>query len=63
MLFLTPVGVAAPVYLGWVYDTTGSYLTGFILIAGLLVLAAVVAASFILPPKPPAQITDVRRIM
>jgi len=62
MMFLTPIGVAAPIYLGWVYDTTGSYMTGFTLMAALLVAAAVVA-SFILPPRPPAQVTDIRKIM
>jgi len=62
MMFLTPIGVAAPIYLGWVYDTTGSYLTGFTLMAGLLVFASVVA-SFILPPKPPARITDIRKLV
>ena len=62
MMFLTPIGVAAPIYLGWVYDTTGSYLTGFTLMAGLLVFASVVAP-FILPPKPPARITDIRKLV
>ncbi|MFC1953332.1 MFS transporter [Chloroflexota bacterium] len=62
-LFLTPVGVAAPIYLGWVYDTSGNYLTGFALIAGLLILAAVVASIFLLPPKPPAGTSDIHSIV
>ena len=61
-LFMTPVGVAAPVYLGWVYDTTGSYITAFTLIAALVAFSAVLAC-FIVPPKPPAQVTDIRKIM
>ena len=61
VLIMTPVGIAAPIYLGWVYDTTGSYLSAFAIFAGLLGLAAFLAA-FILPPKPPAQITDIRKI-
>lgn len=63
MLFLTPVGVVAPVYLGWIYDTTGTYMSGFTLMAILLIAAAITAALFILPPKPPAQITDVRKFV
>jgi len=63
MLFLTPVGVAAPIYLGWMYDTTGSYLSSFALMAALLIGAALVAALLILPPKPPAQIGDIRKFM
>ena len=61
-MLMTPVGVAAPIYCGWVYDTTGSYITAFTLITGLLVIS-VVLACFILPPKPPAQVTDVRKIV
>ncbi len=61
-LFMTPVGVVAPIYAGWAYDTTGSYISCFILFAGLLVLAAVIM-SFVFPPKPPAQITDIRKIV
>ena len=61
-LLMTPVGVAAPVYLGWVYDTTGSYITAFTLIAVLVGISAVLAF-FILPPKPPARIGDVREIV
>jgi sugar phosphate permease len=61
-MFVTPVGVVAPIYAGWVYDTTGNYIGAFILIAALLFTSAVLAAT-IMPPKPPAQITDVRKIM
>jgi sugar phosphate permease len=49
-MFLAPVGVIAPIYAGWVYDSTGSYLTVFIL-------------PFIRPPKPPPKLTDVRQIL
>ncbi|MFC2010880.1 hypothetical protein ACFLUR_01140 [Chloroflexota bacterium] len=59
---MTPVAVAAPIYAGWVYDSTGSYITAFILIAALLGFAAVLAA-FVLPPKLPSQVTDIRKIL
>ncbi len=61
-LFMTPVGIIAPIYLGWVYDTTGSYIPAFTLIAALVAFSAVLAA-FILPPKPPAQVTDIHKIV
>ncbi|GAI56535.1 unnamed protein product, partial [marine sediment metagenome] len=61
-LFMVPAGVAAPIYLGWVYDTTGSYITAFTLIAILLAFGGVLAA-FILPPKPPARVTDIRQFI
>jgi len=62
MMIMTPVGIAAPVYAGWVYDTTGSYMTIFVLFTVLLALAAVLFP-FARPPKPPAQVTDIRKIV
>jgi len=62
MMFMTPVGVIAPIYAGWIYDTTGSYMSAFTLFAGLLAVSAALFP-FIRPPKPPAQITDVRQIV
>jgi hypothetical protein len=56
------LGIIAPIYAGWVYDTTGSYIGVFTLVAVLLAIAAVLV-SFALPPKPPAQVTDIRKIV
>ena len=61
-IFSTPIRIAGPVYAGWVYDTTGSYITVFTLFAALLAVSAF-GACFILPPKPPAQISDIRKIV
>jgi len=61
-LFMTPVGIIAPVYCGWVYDTTGSYITAFTLFVALLAFSAVLM-SLINPPKPPAEVTDVRKFL
>ena len=52
--FALPVGILAPIWAGWIYDTTGSYIFAFTIIAGLLVFAGVLTL-FILPPKPPAE--------
>ena len=62
MLFMAPFGVIAPIYAGWVYDTTGSYITAFTLFVALLTFASVLM-SLTPPPKPPAQITDVTKIV
>ena len=62
MMFMTPVGVVAPIYAGWVYDTTGNYMSAFILFAALLALSAAIFP-FIKPPKPPDEVTDVRQIL
>ena len=61
-MFVAPAGVIAPIYAGWVYDTTGSYITVFTLFAVLLVVSAAILP-FIRPPKPPAQVTDVRKFL
>ncbi len=61
-LWMTPVGVAAPIYAGWVYDTTGSYITVFTLFAALLAFATIFMF-FARPPKPPVQVTDIRKIV
>ncbi len=60
--FQTPFGVAAPIYVGWIYDTNGSYMTTFGLFVALLFLAAVLM-SLAVPPKPPARITDIHKIV
>ncbi len=61
-MLVTPVGAAAPIYAGWVYDTTGSYITSFIVFVAMLVLA-VVLMSLAVPPKPPARVTDIRQFI
>ena len=59
-MFTAQVGIAAHIYLGWVYDTSESYISAFILLAALLAFAAVIM--FLTPPpKPPAQITVIRK--
>ena len=61
-LFMAPAGIAAPIYVGWVYDTTGSYITAFTVIAVLLAFSAVLMC-FVVPPKPPAKVTNIHKIV
>jgi sugar phosphate permease len=61
-MLTTPIGIASPIYLGWVYDNAGSYISAFTIVAILLALSAVFM-SLILPPRPPTQITDIRKIV
>ncbi len=62
MMLLAPAGVLAPIYAGWVYDTNGTYLPAFTLFA-ILLAVAVIILPFARPPKPPAQVTDIRKIV
>jgi len=61
MLLTPPIAVVSSIYAGWVYDTSGSYIPAFTLFAALLALSAVFLF-FTKPPKPPAQVADIRRI-
>jgi MFS family permease len=61
-MFMTLPAMAAPIYAGWVFDTTASYLTSFITFGIALAIAAVTMA-ITTPPKPPAVITDVRETL
>jgi MFS family permease len=54
IMFLTPIGIIAPIYAGWIYDTTGSYLTAFSLFTILLAAASVVML-LVKPPKLQAE--------
>ena len=58
----TPIGIVAPVYAGWIYDTTGSYMVAFVQFAVLLAVSGIIAL-FIFPPKPPAEISGIRKIV
>ena len=62
MLIGMPVSIVAPIYAGWVYDTTGSYITAFILATALIVFS-VVLLFLARPPKPPARVTDINKIL
>ncbi len=61
MMLSTPVGIAAPIYAGWVHDTTGSYVNAISLLTVLGFISTVIIY-FVLPPKPPAEVTDIRKI-
>ncbi len=58
-MFVMPVGLIAPIYLGWVYDTTGSYLAAFTLVTALLAVGTILMC-LIPPPRPPEQFLDKR---
>ncbi|MFC2044635.1 MFS transporter [Chloroflexota bacterium] len=62
LMITMPFNVIAPIYAGWVYDTTGSYLDAFRLFAGLLVFGALLIFCA-RPPKPPAEVTDIRKFL
>ncbi len=61
-LIRAPIQFASPIYAGWVYDTTGSYMTAFVVFAATAALATIVMC-FARPPKTPENITDVRQFV
>lgn len=62
MMFMLPASVLAPIYAGWVYDTTGSYINVFIACAVLLTFSTILMA-FASPPRPPVRVTDIHEIV
>jgi sugar phosphate permease len=62
LMCMLPASIAAPIYAGWVYDTTGSYRTAFILCMVLVTLATIFI-SLAVPPKPPVHVTGIRQIV
>jgi cyanate permease len=55
--FNMPVGFLGPIAAGWIYDTTGSYMTAFMLFAFLLFVSAFIMA-LAAPPKPPKSVVE-----
>jgi len=50
LAFLSPMLLLAPVYSGWIYDTTGSYLNAFITFCVLVIISTSVMF-FVRPPR------------
>lgn len=57
MAFAAIPGFIAPIFAGWIYDTTGNYQTAFITFGITLAIVALTMA-FIVPPKPPVQVAE-----
>ena len=62
MIIEAPIGFVAPIYAGWIYDITGSYITAFITFTALATFAAFLML-LVRPPKPPAQVTDIHKFV
>ncbi len=61
-LIRAPFQFLAPVYSGWIYDTTGNYITAFSVFAGIAAFSTIVIC-LLRPPKPPTHITDIHQFM
>ncbi len=57
-----PFQLLAPIYAGWVYDTTGSYMTAF-LVFTIAAALATVTLCLLRIPKAPAHIGDIRQFL
>ena len=54
--FQAPFSFLAPTYAGWVYDTTGSYITAFTVFA-ILILVSSACLCFVRPPEAPLDVS------
>ena len=61
MAIMAPVSIVSAIGAGWIYDTTGSYISAFVIFAAALT-ATTIIVSMARPPKPPPQITGIRSI-
>ena len=61
-IIISPASLLAPVYTGWVYENTGSYITAFITLA-IIAFFGFFLICLTRPPKPPAEVTDVRKFI
>jgi len=58
-----PVGVLAPVYIGWVYDITGTYGNSFTLILTIFALG-LFSIFFLDPPsQKPEVVSDIDKLI
>lgn len=59
-----PVSVVGPIYVGWVYDVTGSYSQIYVQNIVLILTAIIIVGLFLKPPKrkPPA-VSDIDRLV
>jgi MFS family permease len=62
MIFTAPISLLVLVYVGWSYDASGNYMTAFTLLAAMAAFAALLVC-LVQPPKPPAHISDIRRLV
>jgi len=62
VMIALPASIVSPIYVGWVYDMTQSYVGAF---SQSLVLLFVVIISFMFlnPPKPPEKITGIQEFI
>ncbi len=54
-VIMLPAGIIAPIWAGWVFDTTGSYMVAFKAVSVLLVVGSLLAL-LITPPKVPQEV-------
>lgn len=62
VMIALPATIAAPIYVGWIYDLTHSYAGAF---TQSLILLLIVIASFLLmrPPKPPEKVSKITEFL
>lgn len=57
-----PFGLVTPVYAGWIFDTTNSYTTAFIVV-GITGTVGAILCCLATPPKKPAVISSVEKFV
>jgi len=59
-----PVTVVGPIYVGWIYDVTGSYAQVYLQNIAFILVAIAVVELFLTPPKhKPPTVTDIGKLV
>ena len=61
MFINAPLGLLAPIFTGWIFDTYGSYSPAFTTFAVLLFCSTVLLL-FLRPPGPPPRVTAIGKL-
>ena len=62
VMIALPASIVSPIYVGWVYDMTQSYVGAFTQSLGLLVVV-IISFLFLNPPKAPEKVTGIQEFI
>jgi cyanate permease len=56
-----PFAILGPIYIGWIFDSTGTYMSFIILMTILLAFAGIISF-FLIPPELPSRISEIGEV-
>jgi MFS family permease len=62
-LIETPSAIVAPIYVGWIFDTTGSYIAAYQQVVAMLCIAVIMMFFYDPPKTKPEVVSDVEKFL